>query len=187
MRVRQAPIKSAMQACSIPGADNLTPGQPTSRNSVAASDSKASCNHARSTSEQQGSPPEEQAPQCMPRTSNLTTPAPPLLLLPLPPPPPAPGPPPLVLTMRAAKPQASTAASTASADVVAAEVAPAEVAPAWKRTSADSLSSATSAEVTPGRDLRPGRHAGRQAGRQTGEQAGSREGRKAADCRWVYW
>ena len=73
----------------------------------------------------------------MPRTSSFAMP-PLLLLLP-----PAALSPPLVLTIRALNPQPSTAATTASA----------EVAPASNRTSADSLSSATSADSTPGRDL----------------------------------
>jgi hypothetical protein len=72
----------------------------------------------------------------MPRTSKFSIP--PLLLLPA-----AALSPPLVLTIRAVKPQPSTAATTASA----------EVAPASNRTSADSLSSATSADSTPGRAL----------------------------------
>ena len=73
----------------------------------------------------------------MPRTSSFTIPALLLLLRP------AALSPPLVLINRAVKPQPSTAATTASA----------EVAPASNRTSADSLSSATSADSTPGRSL----------------------------------
>lgn len=79
--------------------------------------------------------PEEQAEQCMPRTSSLTVRTPSV------------APSRLLLTMRAAKPQASTASATTSAETSVGSI----------RTSADSLSSATSAPSTPGSALWQGR------------------------------